>query len=620
MTLTVNVVPDFVYKPDPKIYENGKPIFLDFETTNLDKGSASNPKNRIVLACWQEGWYGTVKHKWGGEYEQHDLLEAIKRSDFIVAHNAKFELGWLARCGLDLHNCLVYDTMLADYVIGGNRWKTNALSLNACCERNGLDSKLSTVSRMIKCQIPTEEIPYEWLLRYCQQDVRLLPQLTQAQLRGVTGTALLPVIYSRCLLTPVLADLETQGMRLDSEPILTLTEDLENQLRDLETQTNVLAEGVNLNSPKQLGAFLYDQLGFSEPMIRRGRKLVPDRTKAGGRRTDGDTIAALECRTDEQREFKRLFEATRELDNQLTKYLRKFKQCIEENEGILHADFNQTQTYTHRLSSTGRKYKAQFQNQPRAYKRFFRASVDDWLVGEADGAQLEFRVAGHLGRDGAVRSDVAAGVDVHAKTAATLTAAGQETERQGAKTHTFKPLYGGESGTEAEQAYYLAFREWYPGVRDAQVTWIDTVLLEKKLTTEWGLVFYWPDTRMTQSGYITNTPSICNYPVQSFATAEIIPLALVCMWHRLKRTPGALMRLVNTVHDSIVAEFPREEEGLFHELARQAMIDDATHMVKALYNIELFVPLGCGVKVGERWGSGKETKYYEGRRGREEKG
>lgn len=610
-TLTVKVgdLPAFVERPDPTIYETGKPLFLDFETTNLSKGSSRNPKNRIVLACWQEGWYGPISHKWGGEFEQQDLCDAIRRSDFIVAHNAKFELGWLDRCGVELSQLLVYDSMLAEYVIGGNRWKTGQLALHSVSTRHGVGSKLSTVSRLIKAGVPTEDIPREWLLRYCQQDVRLLPQLLAAQLAMLSGTKLLPIVYSRCLLTPVLTDLEKNGMKLDSAPVRGLAQALEGSLEQLERRANVLAEGVNLNSPKQLAAFLYDQLGFSEPTIKRGRKTLPDRTPSGGRKTDADTIAALECRTDRQREFKEIFEQARDCNGQLTKYLRKFVECLDKNEGRLYANFNQTQTATHRLSSSGAEYAVQFQNAPRLYKKFFRASVDGWVVGEADGAQLEFRVAGHLGRDDAVRSDVASGVDVHAKTSTKLTEAGQETDRQGAKEHTFKPLYGGESGTEAEQAYYRAFREWYPGVREAQLRWIDRVLLNKELETEWGLVFYWPDTRMTSSGYITNTPSICNYPVQSFATAEIIPLALVCMWHRLKRIEGAMMRLVNTVHDSIVAEFPPEETELFHTLAVKCMIEDATDMVRKLYGIELFVPLGCGVKVGDRWGTGKETKY-----------
>jgi DNA polymerase-1 len=610
-TLPGNVLPDFVVRPDPTVYLTGRPLFLDFETTNLDKGSARNPLNRIVLACWQRGWDGEVEHKWGGEYEQQELLEAIREADFIVAHNAKFELAWLGRCGLDLETVLVYDTLLAEYVIGGNRYKTHNLSLETCLKRHKLSGKVSLVSRMIKAGICPSEIPQDWLLRYCRVDVSSVVGLMRSQLSTLTsGSGQLPIVYSRCLLTPVLADIEKNGMRLDPQGILPLTQSLELELSSMERQANQLAEGVNLNSPKQLAAYLYDQLGFAEQQVKRGRQWLPDRTPSGGRKTDADTIAALECKTEKQREFKELFEKIREVENQLSKYLRKFSQCIEENKGMLYADFNQTQTYTHRLSSTGQRYRVQFQNQPRAYKKFFMASRDGWLVGEADGAQLEFRAAGHLGRDVAIRRDVVNGVDVHGKTSAKLTEAGQETNRQDAKEHTFKPLYGGESGTQAEQAYYKAFKEWYPGIAAAQKEWVNEVLLKKKLVTEWGMVFYFPDTRLTQSGYITNTPSICNYPVQSFATAEVIPLGLVCMWHRIKRDPrGLLMEIVNTVHDSIAAEFPPEETEAFQELSKQALIYDAEDMVRKLYNIELFVPLGCGVKVGERWGSGKEIKF-----------
>jgi len=609
--LTVNVwdkLPRFVREPDPNIYLTGSPLFLDFETTNLDKGDARNKQNRIVLSCWQEGWDGPLVHKWGGEYELDDLCDAVTRADFLVAHNAKFELKWLQRCGVSIDNLLVYDTMLAEYVIGGNRWKTSQLSLQMCAERRGLGSKGKIVSAMMKAGVPTEDIPTQWLLKYCEQDLRLSLSLMKRQLQEVEGTRLLPVIYSRALLCATLADLEQNGMRL-SEDLISMTSSLESQLRELESRGNRLAQGVNLGSPKQMGAYLYDQLKFSEPTIRRGRKVLPDRTASGQRKTDSDTIAELECRTEEQRVFKALYMEAKEVGQQLSKYLRKFVECLTDAGGVLYANFNQMQTSTQRLSSSGAEYKVQFQNFPRAYKKFFRAKRDGWLIGECDGAQIEFRVAGHLGKDPQVKADVKGKVDVHAFTAETLTGAGQETDRQGAKEHTFKPLYGGSSGTEAEQTYYRAFKDRYKGVADAQARWIDRVLANKKLETEWGLVYYWPDTRMDSTGYITNTTSICNYPVQALATAEIIPLALVCMWHRLKRMPELRMELVNTVHDSIVAEFPPEEERAFHDLARTCMIYDAEYMVKRLYDIDLYVPLGCGVKVGDRWGTGTETKY-----------
>jgi DNA polymerase I len=609
VTAELGRLPIWVREPDPSVYSWGVPLFLDFETTILDKGSALTAENRIVLACWKLGWDGEVMHKWGGQYDQKELLDDLKMASFVVAHNAKFELQWLARCGVDLHELLVYDTMLAEYVIGGNRWKTERLSLELTATRHGLPGKVGLVSRMIKAGICPSEIPQPWLLKYCERDVALLPSVMTKQLDAMSGTRLLPVVYNRCLLTPVLADIETNGMWLDSSQIQPLWEETERKYAESERRLNEIAKGVNWNSPKQVSAFLYDELKFPELMVKRRGTWVPIRSAAGGRKTDADTIAALVPKTEEQRKFKELFEESKELYTLLKMYLRKFNACCKDAGGVLYGSFNQTQTYTHRLSSSGAKYKVQFQNFPRQFKKFFRAP-GNWVVGETDGSQLEFRVAGHLGRDVAVINAVANGEDVHSFTAQTLTVNGQETDRQAAKTHTFKPLYGGSSGTEAEQAYYRAFKEKYPGVAKAQQVWINEVLLSKKLETEWGLVYYWPDTKMDRSGYITNTTSICNYPVQAFATAEIIPISLVCMWHRLKRSKYQ-MYLVNTIHDSIVAYLPPEESEVFKALARQCMIEDTYQIVEKLYGIKLIVPLGCGIKIATHWAATKDETKYE---------
>jgi len=108
------------------------------------------------------------------------------------------------------------------------------------------------------------------------------------------------------------------------------------------------------------------------------------------------------------------------------------------------ARFNQTQTATHRLSSSGTDYSCQFQNFPRAYKPVFKARHEGWLVGEGDGAQLEFRVAAHLGRDEVALNDCRTGADIHRFTASVLNNCKEEEvtkeQRQAAKADTFKPL------------------------------------------------------------------------------------------------------------------------------------------------------------------------------------
>ena len=606
------VLPRWLTHPDPAIYENGIPLFLDFETTTEGKGLAIYKSNRIVLACWKLGWYGPMRSAWAGEYELAELVADVAKASFIVAHNAKFELQWLARCGVDLSEVLVYDTMIAEYVIGGNRWQYAQLSLEATAVRHGFPGKVSLVSKMIKAGVSTEDIPNDWLLTYCIRDVELLPLIMRSQLKQCSGTRLLPVVYSRCLLTPVLADMEMEGLKLDADLVRTRLNELQLEFHALERQLNKLAEGVKLSSPIQLAEFLYVTLGFEEHVVKKSGKWIPKRTATNRRMTGSDEIATLKAKTKGQREFIDLYLKHRDLFSQIGKYMRKFDECCTENDGVLLAQFNQTSTRTHRLSSSGLQYKTQFQNLPRGYKKLFKAKRGKWLMGEVDGAQLEFRIAAHLGRDERALADIRDKVDVHEFTAATLSEAGQITDRQGAKEHTFKPLYGGSSGTDAEQTYYRAFKERYPGVARAQSTWINTVLMEKSLETEWGLRYYWPDTKMDRSGYITNTTSICNYPVQAMATAEVIPLALVYMWHRLKRMGKHVgIVLVNTIHDSIIAEVKPSWTDKFHELSKQCLIDDAKAAMRSLYGIDLICPLGCGVKVGTHWGEGEEHKYED---------
>lgn len=587
-------LPKHIQQPDPGLYRVGTYLVLDFETTSDRRGLAHYPDNHVVMAAWL-GRTGMRQH-FGNEYEQQKLYNAIQEVDFIVAHNAKFELQWLARMGVDLTQIVVWDTMIGDYVLGGNRWVGADLSLDACVQRRGWPSKVNLVSKLIKGGVPVHEIPSRWLGDYCVRDVELTAKLFRDQIEQMNDKQL-ATQYTRCLLTPVLADIEMNGMTLDIQRVSDRLTQLENMHEQCEQDLESMTGGINTKSGQQLSEFLYDKLGFAE--VKRFGK--PARTTSGQRKTDQLTLSMLNARTKKQREFLETYLHSKAVWNELTKYLRKFADCCIDNDGKMLAQFNQTFTQTHRLSSRGLDYTTQFQNFPRAYKPMFKASQPDWVIGEADSSQLEFRVAAHLGRDVVAIQDIVSGTDVHTITAQKITEAGQPTTRQEAKAHTFKPLYGGSSGTPAEQEYYKWFKENYKGIAETQQRWIDTVLLEKKLTTETGLTFYWPDTRMDRSGYIKNTTSICNYPVQSLATAEIIPIAVVYFWHRYK-AHGYNMRLLSTIHDSIVVEMPPEEVQAFNVLCKQALCDDPFAYLRQVYEVGFTVPLSCGVKVGSHWG------------------
>jgi len=169
------------------------------------------------------------------------------------------------------------------------------------------------------------------------------------------------------------------------------------------------------------------------------------------------------------------------------------------------------------------------------------------------------------------------------------------------------------SGTPDERAYYRFFQEKYNGIYKVQEGWSYNVLRDKRLVTEWGLIFYWPDTKLEVGpkggkGYIKNRTAIFNYPVQSFATAEIIPIALVYTWHYFKAL-GLRGFLVNTVHDSVIAELPPEEEEIFRDICEYTFTDRVYNYLLRVYNVRFTVPLGTETKVGSHWSKGTERKY-----------
>lgn len=602
-------LPKFLTEPDPiGTYNSTNYTVVDFETTTYNNGLAVYDQNKIVLACWRNGPDHPrpgLFYKFGGEFELQQLVDDINDADFMVAHNSKFELQWLQRCGLDLTTVVHWDTMIAEYVEGGNRWLFGRLALDEVAWQRLRKRKIHLIRRMFSAGIDTQDIPLSWLLRYCVRDVELTEQVFHHQLRTMESKKV-PVVYTRCLLTPVLADIEHNGMQLDTEAVQTRAQELEQSYIEVSNALENFAAGVNFNSGPQLAEFLYDTLGFTETTDRRGE---PNRTPAGRPKTDTDTIKQLKPRNKRQRKFLELYHTHNAVWTELSKYMRKFNECCEQDGGLLLAQFNQTNTRTHRLSSSGLGYKTQFQNFPRAYKPLFLARREGWVVGEADGAQLEFRVAGHLGRDSQVLEDLVNNEDIHSVTAQIITENGEPTDRQNAKAHTFKPLYGGTSGTRAQQAYYEAFKRKYAGVAAAQSAWVNEALRTGKVETEWGMTYHYPGTKVTRSGYITNTTSICNYQVQAFATAEIIPIALVYFWHYLKRS-DLQMFIVNTIHDSIITELPVEETEAFHELAQRCLIEEVYAYLNDVYGVKLTVPLGTGVMQGPSW-SGKDAKASE---------
>lgn len=606
-------LPWFLSKGSQFVYTSGSFISLDFEATNLDKGSALNPNNHLVLACWtvvtKEG--ETKKYKFGDEYEMQELLDDIKKVKFVLAHNAKFEAQWLKRCGQDLTEVLLYDTMLGQWVLDGNI-KTEK-NLDALGERYlGRGKKDGLVARWIKAGVCPSKIPRKLLLPYCGLDVDLCLEVFKIQIRLIEERDQLHIVHTRNLTCSVLADIEFNGMQLDADAVLDEFKKTSAEKESALHKLTSMAEGVNFNSPKQLGVLLYDKLGFEELKDRKGKPL---RTAAGGRSTGAEVLMKLDAKTDEQWEFLATYKRFSKLDSLLSKNLSFFQGVCEERGGRFFGQFNQAITATHRLSSSGRpllfsgekKTKStQFQNMPRDYKRLFTSSGEDYVMVEVDGAALEFRVAADVCRDSVAREEIETDVDVHSITAITLTEAGQASSRQDAKSTTFTPLYGGRGKTSAEKVYVDFFKSKYKEIAKEQEMWTYKVLNDKQLRTRFGMIYFWPHVR-NDRGYITDSTSIYNYPIQGGATAEIIPIALVHLWHRTKHLD---CRLLNTIHDSIVSDVHKDCVEAYKQEAKQALTTDVFRFLDEIYNYQFVIPLGVGCKAAKNWGVSKQEEIW----------
>lgn len=599
-------------------------LVLDFETSILP-GFATNPEQKLVLACWYIVDRGRVtkRHKFGDEYEQQELLDDIHTVDFVVAHNAKFEAQWLQRCGLDLHDVLFFCTMVGEWIILGNNPGRLPTNLDDIAARRLGGEKDQLGKNLIKeWKVCPSLTPESWLKDYCYKDVDLTHGIFLQQVEELEALEMWHIALCRMLVVPVLADMELQGLQLDKEKVY---EEFEKQMSVREESAEALdaiTGGINLNSGPQLGVVLYDELGFAEVVDYKGNTV---KTPGGARSTSEDTIMSLKPETELQEEFLRRYKEYSKANTLLTKTLTFLKLVVDHNDGVFYGSIIQGRTGTHRLASGGvdvffpgekKARKIQLQNIPRQYKKMFTAHDPDWVVLEGDGAQLEFRVAAELGNDTQALSDIENGEDIHSATREVMREAkhpafdglSDKEGRQVAKAFTFQPLYGGRGSHPAENAYADFWAKKYSGIFREQTTWCARVSSDKKLTTPYGMTFYWPNVKVYYDGRVNVTTEVFNYPIQGFATAEIIPIALVYFWHRSR---NLRLQLFNTVHDSIISRVHKDDLEQAEALTKQCLTYDVYQFLRDVYSYEFTVPLGVGMKSSRHWGAGDIEKVWD---------
>lgn len=285
-------------------------------------------------------------------------------------------------------------------------------------------------------------------------------------------------------------------------------------------------------------------------------------------------------------------------------YLDTFVKGIENNvreDGLLHTNLNQCITATGRLSASN----PNLQNQPRdgtfPIRKVFASRFEGGKVLDVDWAGLEMRTAVALSGDKQGLSDIVNKIDFHRFTADTITAKGQPISRQEAKSRTFKPLFAGMSGTEAEVAYYEEFNKKYAGIHEWQEELVQEALDTQQIKSPSGRIYAFPNVYRKQDGNVSGKTQIYNYIIQGFAS-DLMQCALIEIYKQLKNKKS---KLILTVHDSLLIDIYPEEEKIVLDIVKKVLYS-INQLLKERFKFETKVPFEFEMKIGPNWGELKK--------------
>ncbi len=390
-------------------------------------------------------------------------------------------------------------------------------------------------------------------------------------------------------LAQVLASMELEGFALDSAALKEYGAALDTRLEELQKSIYEAAgTSFNLNSPKQMGAILFEQL-----------KLPPKKKTKTGYSTNADVLEELRG----SHPIIELILEHRQLIKLKSTYVEGLLKVIG-RDGRVRTTFQQTETRTGRISST----EPNLQNIPvrteegSKLRAFFQARPG-WKLLDADYSQIELRVLAHISKDKAMQKAFQEGADIHTTTAAQVFKLPEEMitpdMRFRAKAVNFGIVYGisafslsqdtGVSVQEADQ-YIKGYLETYSGVRQYME---DTVAFAKEngyVKTMFGRRRNLPELASAKKTMRSFGERVAmNTPIQGTA-ADIIKIAMIRVYRRL-RQEGLMARLILQVHDELLVEAPVMEA----EQAARILQEEMEHA------ISLDVPLVAETHQGNTW-------------------
>lgn len=565
---------------------------LDTETDKLDSISA----NLIGISIAYQPHHAYYLNLQGKDQKAFlapffDFLTSYQGE--IIAQNLKYDYLVLQQHGFASSLNLYFDTLLADYVLN----PLQRHNIDSMAKRYLNYQTISTeelIGKKGKHQKSMTEVPISLLKDYACEDADITLQLASILKNQIQLEHLEKPLYEIELpLIPVLVAMESRGIRLDQDFLLSYGKELEIQLHHLEKEIYALA-GIefNLNSPKQIADILYNKLKLRPPKV----------TKGGAPSTDEASLTELA----QYHELPAYLLRYRTLQKLKNTYVDTLPTYVNPKTGRVHTSFQQAVTVTGRLSSEN----PNLQNIPirseegEAIRKAFIPSSPEFVFLSCDYSQIDLRVMAHFSEDANLLKSFKADKDIHSATASLLfeVPEAQVTDhmRRVAKTVNFGLMYGmsafglaqrlGISRSEASKIMKTYF-EKYPGVKQFMSKAIQEAREKGYAETLFGHRHPLPTinskNRAVRQAAERNA---INTPIQG-TSAEIIKIAMIQI-HRLiqeRYTNQAYMLL--QVHDELLFEVKKPVLETFKQ--------EVVHLMENA--VTLKVPLKVNVGIGTSW-------------------
>jgi len=584
-----------------KALNKAKVISFDTETTSTEEMQADIVG--ISLAVKEgEGYYIPIGHLSGNNLPLKQVIDALTEPMTNpkigkVAHNAKYDYIILAKAGLYV-TPLTFDTMLAEFIIDPSSRHLGLKNLAFV----KLGEEMTHIEELIgkgKKQISMDQVAVESVAPYAVADaettLRLMP-IAEKELKRVNGEKLLQEIDLP--LTPVLADMEMEGIMLDLPFFEKMSKELTKRLGEIEKQVyDMVGKPFNINSTQQLSDVLFKTLGLEPPDKN-------NKTASGHYSTAAGVLDELSGK----HPVVDLILENRELAKIKSTYVDALPPAVD-SKGRVHTSYSQIGAVTGRLSSNN----PNLQNIPirtetgRKVRNGFIAAKGNVLL-SVDYSQIELRIVAHMAQDEGMLAAFRADEDIHATTAGAIYGVSPEAVtkemRRHAKAINFGLIYGMSAFgltrstdltlSEAEtfvKTYFTKFpgvKQYLDGIKKqaASQGYVETLLGRKR---------YFPALQSKQNVQIKNREEreAINAPIQGTA-ADIMKIAMLHIPDALKKAKLNGKMLLQ-VHDELVLECPKEE------LEKSAKVVQET-MANAYV---LDIPLSTEARYGENWGEMK---------------